>query len=116
VSDWIQKAKDFVKGHPDQAQQGLDKAEEMINERTGGKYADRVDQGSDRLKETLGVPADGEPGQPPVDPSVPGGAGQSEVPPMGEPAGEHDLPGVPDPNLPGGDGDVTLGDPPAPQR
>ena len=47
MSDWIQKAKDFVKGHPEQAEQGLDKAEELINERTGGKYADQVDQGSD---------------------------------------------------------------------
>ena len=58
MSDWIQKAKDFVKGHPEQAQQGLDKAEELINERTGGKYADQIDQGSDKLKETLGLPPD----------------------------------------------------------
>ena len=56
MSDWIQKAKDFVKGHPEQAQQGLDKAEELIDERTGGKYADQVDQGSDKLKATLGLP------------------------------------------------------------
>ena len=167
MSDWIQKAKDFVKGHPEQAQQGLDKAEELINERTGGKYADQVDQGSDKLKEGLGLPPDAEGTQPPgapeppatpppapspppaptpeptptpepvptpepgpveprppvdptdpapVDPHLPGGPGPSEIPPAGGPAGEQDLPGVPDPNLPGsGDGDITLGDPPAKQ-
>jgi hypothetical protein len=78
VSDWIQKAKDFVKGHPDQAQQGLDKAEELINERTGGKYADKLDQGSDKVKETLGLPPDADgtlpPGtpEPPATPAPPG--------------------------------------------
>ena len=51
MSDWIDKAKDFVKGHPDQAQQGLDKAEELINERTGGQYAEKIDQGTDAFKE-----------------------------------------------------------------
>ena len=182
MSDWIQKAKDFVKGHPEQAQQGLDKAEELINERTGGKYADQVDQGTDSLKEGLGLPPDAEGTQPPgapeppsppapsppapapspapaptpppaptpepvptpepaptptpepgpgpaeprppvdptdpapVDPHLPGGPGPSEIPPAGEPAGEQDLPGVPDPDLPGsGEGDITLGDPPARQ-
>jgi hypothetical protein len=74
VSDWIQKAKDFVKGHPEQAQQGLDKAEELINERTEGKYADKIDQGSDKVKETLGLPpdADAEGTIPPVPPTPPG--------------------------------------------
>ena len=110
MSDWIQKAKDFVKGHPEQAQQGLDKAEELLNERTGGKYADQVDQGSDKLKETLGLPPDAEGAQP----------SPQETPgtpvPTPEPGGEHDLPGVPNPNLPGsGEGDITLGDPPAKQ-
>ena len=56
MSDWIQKAKDFIKGNPEQAGQGLDKAEELINERTGGKYADKIDQGTDKLREGLGLP------------------------------------------------------------
>ena len=124
MSDWIDKAKDFVKGHPDQAQQGLDKAEELINERTGGQYAEKIDQGTDALKEQLGLPADGDavpdgaqpPATPepadPVEPAKPGGEGPSEIPtpPTG---GEQDLPGVSNPNLPGsGQDDITLGDPP----
>ena len=115
MSDWIQKAKDFVKGNPEKAGQGIDKAEEFINERTGGKYADHLDQGNDKVREGLGLPpeaenlpgTDGAPVDPaPVDPAP-------EIPPSGEPAGEQDLPGVPDPNLPGSaEGDITLGEPP----
>lgn len=164
MSDWIQKAKDFVKGHPEQAQQGLDKVEDLLNERTGGKYADQIDQGSDKLKEGLGLPADeagvpptpgptpspspspspepgptptpepgpaptpepgpAEPMPPvdptdptPVDPTLPGGPGPSEIPPTGEPAGEQDLPGVPNPDLPRtGTERITLGDPPPDQH
>ncbi|WP_404392407.1 antitoxin [Humibacillus xanthopallidus] len=119
MSDWIQKAKDFVKGNPEQAGQGLDKAEEFINERTGGKYADKLDQGTDKVREGLGLPPEAEnaPGTdaapadaPPVDPAP-------EIPPSGEPAGEQGLPGVPDPNLPGSaEGDITLGEPPQPPQ
>ena len=73
MSDWIQKAKDFVKGNPEKAGQGLDKAEEFINERTGGKYADQLDQGTDKVREGLGLPpeAEGVPGTDPapVDPT-----------------------------------------------
>jgi len=120
MSDWIQKAKDFVKGNPEKAGQGLDKAEEFINERTGGKYADQLDQGTDKVREGLGLPpeAEGLPGTDPapVDPSPVDPAPVDpapEIPPSGEPAGEQDLPGVPDPNLPGSaEGDITLGQPP----
>lgn len=58
MSDWIQKAKDFVKGHPEQAKQGLDKVEDLLNERTGGKYAGQIDQGADKLEQSLGLPPD----------------------------------------------------------
>lgn len=131
MSDWIQKAKDFVKGHPEKAQQGLDKAEQIVNERTGGKYSDKIDQGTDKLKETLGLQPDAEgtqqPGtpQPPATPApvpgpppapTPAPAPTPEPVPTPEPAREQDLPGVPDPNLPtAGDGDITLGDPPPKQ-
>ena len=57
--DWFQKVKDFVRGHPDQAQQGIDKAEEVIDDKTGGQYAEQVDQATDAAKEQLGLPPDG---------------------------------------------------------
>ena len=117
MSDWIQKAKDFVKGNPEQAGQGLDKAEEFINERTGGKYADKLDQGTDKVREGLGLPPEAEaenaPGTDAAPADPPPVAPAPEIPPSGEPAGEQDLPGVPDPNLPGSaEGDITLGEPP----
>ncbi len=90
MSDWIQKAKDFVKGHPEQAQQGLDKAEELINERTGGKYADQIDQGSDKLKETLGLPPDAD-----ADGTIPPAAPEPPVPPT--PPGTPQPPATPQP-------------------
>jgi hypothetical protein len=125
VSDWIQKAKDFVKGHPEQAQQGLDKAEELINERTGGKYADKIDQGSDKLKDTLGLPpdadADGtippavpEPPVPPAPAPTPAPTpepGPGPVEPM--PPVDPNDPAPVDPHLPGGPGPSEI--PPADQ-
>jgi hypothetical protein len=139
VSDWIQKAKDFVKGHPDQAQQGLDKVEQLINERTGGTHADKIDQGSDKLKETLGLPPDVEGTQPPGTPQppptpapvpgpppapspepapTPGPVPTPEPIPTPEPMQPVDPsdPAPVDPHLPGSsEGDITLGDPPARQ-
>lgn len=116
MSDWIEKAKDFVKGHPEQAKQGLDKVEDLLNERTGGKYADQIDQGSDKLKESLGLPPDEEATIPPA-PSPSPEPGPSEIPPTGEPAGEQDLPGVPNPDEPAtGSDHITLGDPPPNQH
>ncbi|MDV3222508.1 antitoxin, partial [Intrasporangium sp.] len=56
MSGWIDKAKDFIKGHPEQARDALEKAEDLVNERTGGKYAEQVDRGSDALGEQLGLP------------------------------------------------------------
>ncbi|GAA6527349.1 antitoxin [Intrasporangium sp. DVR] len=78
MTGWIDKAKDFIKGHPEQAKDALEKAEDLINERTGGKYAEHVDQGSDALGEQLGLPPDvedaaaPEPGPGPEVPADPG--------------------------------------------
>ncbi len=52
------KVKDFLKGNPDKVDQGLDKAGELINERTGGKYPDQIDKGDDMVRQQLGVPDD----------------------------------------------------------
>ncbi len=85
MTSWIDKAKDFIKGHPDQAKGAVEKAEDLINERTGGGYADQVDQGSDALGEQLGLPPDRE-----------------DVPPSStpEPAPTQPLPTQPSPTEP----------------
>ena len=72
---FFDRVKDFITGHPEQADQGLDKVEEIIDERTGGQYSEQVAQGDDVVREQLGIP-DGEgtvpePGDPPAVPGDP---------------------------------------------
>jgi hypothetical protein len=53
---WLDKIKDFAKGNPQQAETAIDKVEEVLDEKTGGKYAEQVDQGADALRDQLGLP------------------------------------------------------------
>ena len=55
---FFDKVKDFIQGHPEQADQALDKGAEILDERTGGQYADQIAQGDDIARERLGVPED----------------------------------------------------------
>ena len=64
------KAKDFASNNPDKVGQGIDKAGDMIDEKTGGKYTSQVDQGQDFARGQFG-------------------AGQAEAPaPEGAPEGQ----------------------------
>jgi hypothetical protein len=47
------KAKDALSDHPEQVGQGIDKLGDLADEKTGGKYADKVDQGQDFAKDRL---------------------------------------------------------------
>ena len=76
---FFDKVKDFVKGHPEQADQGLDKAGEFLDERTGGQYSEHIAKGDDLVREQFGIPDDAasaptpEPAPAPGDPpAVPG--------------------------------------------
>lgn len=48
------KAKDLAAEHSEQVGQGVDKGGDMLDEKTGGKYADKVDQGQEFAKGHLG--------------------------------------------------------------
>ncbi|HWU07103.1 MAG TPA: antitoxin [Streptomyces sp.] len=50
----LDKIKKMLKGHEDQAGKGVDKAGDMIDDRTQGKYSKHVDTGQDRLKRQFG--------------------------------------------------------------
>ena len=133
MSSWIDRAKDFIRGNPDKARDALEKAEDMVNERTGGKYAEHVDKGSDMVSEQLGLPPEAEATtapetvpspQPAPSPEPAPSPGPAPVPsegptptptpteagPTGAGTGTAEsggaLPDVPS------EGDVTLGDPP----
>ena len=49
------KAKDLAASNPDKANEFIDKAGDMVDEKTGGKYTGQVDQGQDLLRGHLGT-------------------------------------------------------------
>jgi hypothetical protein len=59
LDDLKNKAKDIIGQHPDQANQGIDKAREFADEKTGGKHSDQIQQGADKLKQAVGGNQDG---------------------------------------------------------
>lgn len=52
---FMDKAKDLAGQHPDQARQGIDAAEDAVNQRTGGQHADAVGRAGDVAEKGLGV-------------------------------------------------------------
>ena len=47
------KVSELVDQHGDQVGDGVDKAGDLVDEKTGGQYADKVDQGQDGLRNAL---------------------------------------------------------------
>lgn len=82
------KAKNAVTENRDRIEDGLEKAGEMINQRTGGKHADKIDKGLAKAQEGLDK-AEGRQND-----EVPGPAGTEPMPgdhpaarPQGPPMG-----------------------------
>ena len=48
------QGEDFLEQHGDQADAGIDKAGDAIDERTGGEHSEQIDQGAQRAKDALG--------------------------------------------------------------
>jgi hypothetical protein len=57
-NEMVDEAKQLAADHPDQAKIVLDKAEGILDERTGGQFTDHIHQGGDALEGKLGLPAD----------------------------------------------------------
>jgi hypothetical protein len=51
----MDKAKDFADDHDKQVDQGLDKAGDQVDQRTGSKYSDKIDQGVDQAQQRTGA-------------------------------------------------------------
>ncbi|GAA0802715.1 antitoxin [Spirilliplanes yamanashiensis] len=51
---FLDKAKDMAEKHDDKVDQGIEKAGDQIDQRTGGKYADKVDQGQNQAQQRTG--------------------------------------------------------------
>lgn len=81
-------AKKAASAHPDQVRQGMDKAEQAVNQQTGGKYGDQITKAGDAAEKALGV--QGQPGQP----GQPGQAAPGQPGP-GQAPGDPQAPGQP---------------------
>lgn len=47
------KAKDALGQHGDKADEGIDRAGQFVDERTGGEHSERIRTGTDKAKEGL---------------------------------------------------------------
>ena len=50
---FMDKAKDVLRDHGDKVDEGVDKAAEMADEKTGNKYSDQINSGADKAREGL---------------------------------------------------------------
>ena len=54
ISDSQDDIKNQASQHSDQVEQGIDKAGNTVDDKTGGKFSDQIDKGQDALKDKLG--------------------------------------------------------------
>jgi hypothetical protein len=54
VNDFMDKAKDFADQHDEQVDQGVQKAGDQIDKRTGDKHSEQIDKGVDFAQERTG--------------------------------------------------------------
>lgn len=62
IGGFADKAKDFAQEHSEQVDQGVDKAGDAVDERTGDKHVEQVDKAQDAVRDRL----DGADEQPPA--------------------------------------------------
>ncbi|GIJ24207.1 antitoxin [Micromonospora lutea] len=54
MGDFMNKAKDLADKHDKQVDQGLERAGDMADKRTGGKYDQHIDKGVDQAQARTG--------------------------------------------------------------
>ena len=62
-SEFEDKAKQLASEHPDQVDEGLKRAGEFADQRTGGRFGDEIQQGEQRAEGYLGTSDQGGQGQ-----------------------------------------------------
>ena len=56
AGEYVDKAMDYAQQNPDQARSFIDKVEDFVDQKTGGKYSAQVDQAGDWVEGQLGRP------------------------------------------------------------
>ncbi len=51
--DMTNKAKDLASEHADKIHDGIDKAADFADEKTGGRFSDQIDSGADMAKDQV---------------------------------------------------------------
>ena len=51
----MDKLKQMMKGHESQADKGIDKSGDFVDDKTQGKHSGQVDTGQDKLKDEFGT-------------------------------------------------------------
>jgi hypothetical protein len=54
MGDFVDKAKDLSDKHDDQVDKGLQQAGDKVDDRTGGKYNDKIEKGVDEAQRRTG--------------------------------------------------------------
>jgi len=54
MGGFMDKAKEFADEHDEQVDQGVEKAGDFADEKTGGKYGEQIDRGVDTGQERTG--------------------------------------------------------------
>jgi MT0933-like antitoxin protein len=54
MGGFLDKAKDWVEQHDKQVDEALEKAGDVIDQRTGGKHSDQIDKAVDTAQEKTG--------------------------------------------------------------
>jgi ABC-type transporter Mla subunit MlaD len=60
ISDFVDKAKDMAADNKDTVKDGIEKAADVVDDKTGGKFSDQVDQGAEAAKDAVDNLADDE--------------------------------------------------------
>ncbi|UGQ13913.1 antitoxin [Yinghuangia sp. ASG 101] len=77
---FLDTIKEKLAPHHDKVDKGVDKAADMVEKKTGGKYGDKIDTGAEKAKETLGLsPEEAARGR--ENPPAPGAGPAGEAPP-----------------------------------
>jgi hypothetical protein len=53
VDDLVDKAKDLISGNKDVSKDAVEKAGDMVDEKTEGKYSEHVDKGQEAAKDYI---------------------------------------------------------------
>jgi len=49
----LDKIKGLIGGNADKVKQGIDKAGDMVDEKTGGKFSDKIDMAEEKIGEVI---------------------------------------------------------------